>query len=904
MTRRSLEEYERKRDFNKTEEPSGIEKNNGNDEKKLIFVVQKHDATRLHYDFRLEHNGVLLSWAVPKGPSYNTKDRRLAVRVEDHPYDYRDFEGTIPRGEYGGGVVQVWDEGYWEPLGDVETMLEKGDLKFNLYGERLKGRWVLVRMKPKGSEEEKNWLLVKEKDGLEDQNWNIDDFRTSVKTGDTMEETGKEFYAEEELKKNKKKPVKKTSADKSEEKESEENGSKDNKVSEKEAGEESPESKKKAGEDKTVNSRKSHVSKYKLPFREAEVMLAELKKKPPEGKDWIYELKYDGYRILLYKENGKVRIITRNGQDYTEKMKELAEEAKAWDKDGFILDGEAVMFSGEKTDFQLLQNFMKSKKGKLTYMAFDILAYEGEDLRNRILPERKQILKDLLSDAPRIIRYSSHSEGNGEEIFSMVCSKGMEGIIAKDIRSTYTAGRHGGWEKIKCENRQEFVIAGFTRNEGREKGISSLLLALNEGGNLVYKGRAGTGFTEDSSEYLADILKPIITEKPMIEEAPRERKGEELFFVRPQYLAEIKYSEITDEGLLRQASFKGLRTDKPPSDVVLEKPTDDSDTADTKESDSRNDGKKDTGKKTGSRVKKEEKKGGGEMSYPEVEWGEMIPLTNPGKVMYGDVTKKDIDEYYIKVNEIMMPYFKERILSLVRCPDGEKGSCFYQKHLKEKMPGMENIEITESDGDKEIYFYGETPNAIHSAVQYGTIEFHGWGSRIKTLEYPDWMVFDLDPDEGMAIGKVKEGVLDLKSILDEIGLTSYLKTSGGKGYHICVPLLPEADWETVRLFAKNTAVAMEKKWPKKYTSNMSKEKRKGRIYIDWVRNGRTATSVLPYSLRNREGLPVSMPIRWEDLKNTDPRDITIKNIDKHLKADPWEGIEKTRQSLKNGDLKF
>lgn len=827
-----LESYNKKRDFRKTGEPSGKEEKS---REKLRFVVQKHDASRLHYDFRIEWDGVLLSWAVPKGPSYNPKERRLAVEVEPHPISYRDFEGTIPEKEYGGGTVMLFDEGYWEPQEEMEKNLKEGSIKMILYGERLKGKWALIRMKSKGDEEDKNWLLIKEKDELVQEQDGISQIKTSVRTGRTMEEIATE-----------KKPAK-------------------------------------------------QAKEKKLPYQEYTLQLAKLEKEVPENGEWVYELKYDGYRITAEIEGGQVRLLTRNRKDYTEKFPVVVEALKEMaGTRNMILDGEIVVLDDNgRSDFQKLQRYLKRPGGKnITYILFDLLALEEKDYRSQELLKRKADLKKLLAEEHPHLHYSEHTEGEGREILQAACEAEMEGIIGKRAGSTYAGSRNGDWIKVKCEKRQEFVIGGYTSSDKRSKGISSLLLGVYEKEELVYAGRTGTGFSQKQRKDLEGKFSSILRKTSPFKDAPEERGGEEIFWVTPKLIAEVRFQEWTDEHLLRQASFKGLREDKNPFDVIREKAT--SGAGGGKGEDHLKQIVPDE-----AIVHKEEAQGKKKKERDSIAV-KGIRITSPDKDMYeGDqITKEEVAKYYHLVSERMLPFVSERILSFLRCPDGI-GECFYQKHLDQAGKGIEKIEIREKDGDKEDYFYIGSEEGILSAVQMGSLEFHIWGSKVDQLEFPDMIVFDLDPAEGMKMEKVREGVRDMKKILDELSLTSFLKTSGGKGYHVVVPVNRSAGWDRVRDFAKLCAQAMEERWPEKYTSNMRKEKRKGKIFIDWVRNGRSATSVAPYSLRARKGAPVSMPIFWEELDEITPNQITLRDIEERLdKEDPWKGFFKVRQSIR------
>ncbi len=813
----NLRKYNEKRNFEKTSEPPGEEAPARGE---LSYVVQHHLARRDHYDFRLEWAGALLSWAVPKGPSYDTHDKRLAIRVEDHPLDYRNFEGTIPKGEYGGGTVMLWDEGSWEPQGDVEEGLKNGALKFILKGRRLKGKWALVRLKAKEGDSKDNWLLLKEKDGFAGTSPGIAEFMTSIRTGRTMEEIG-------------------------------------------------------AGKESVL---------VKNPFSRVEAQLARLVKTAPEGEDWLYEMKYDGYRMLAYLEGGSARLVSRKGNDYTTRFPDIADSLL--DLAGgraMVLDGEvAVADPSGKTDFQALQNFMRSPRPQnLVYILFDLLALDGEDLRTRPLAERKEALEALMQGAPGSLHYSGHVRGSGKECFSAACNLGMEGIVGKKADSVYSGGRNGEWIKLKCAARQEFVIGGYTRTEKKQKGVSALLLGVYEGGGLVYAGRAGTGMDKAGREELERVFQGLEREKPPFEVPPPPRPHEEAFWLEPALVAEIKFAEWTEEGLLRQASYQGLREDKDPKDV-----------------------RRESGSDFAGEPEEEEKAEEEEIMQEASESGIVIQgvkISSPDKVIFEEpeITKLDVIRYYEEVSARMLPYVGHRILSIVRCPKGISEACFYKKHPGPGSRGVVTMPVLNSEGEEEDYFYIEDASGLIFEAQMGTLEFHAWGSRAEQLEKPDMMVFDLDPDEGMALSDVRRGVLDLKSILTELSLRSYLKTSGGKGYHVVIPLKPAPSWEVFHDFAKGVAEVMEAKWPDRYTSNVRKVKRKGKIFIDWIRNARGATSVAPYSIRARKGARVSMPIAWEELDAVAPDGIDMGAALLRVKEeDPWKDFFKNAQVLK------
>lgn len=799
-----LSNYNEKRNFEITLEPEGKTEASGQG---LRFVVQHHMARREHYDFRLEWEGVLLSWAVPKGPSYDTHDKRLAVMVEDHPLEYRNFEGTIPKGQYGGGVVMLWDEGFWEPYGDVEQGLIKGELKFVLRGRRLKGKWVLIRLKAKAGEEKDNWLLLKERDEYVKTTSGISEFNTSIRTGRTMVEIER-------------------------------------------------------GEEEKVTSN---------PFSRVKVQLAKLVRTIPKNEDWLYELKYDGYRIIAFVEANSVRLITRNGNDYTNHFSTIASSLTDLATGrAMILDGEIVITDASgKTDFQALQSYLKNPKDQnLTYIVFDLLALDGVDLRGQSLIERKERLKNLMKNAPYNLYYSRHIKGNGNESFAVACQTGMEGIIGKRAGSQYSGLKNGDWIKLKCDRRQEFVIGGYALTDKKNSGVSSLLLGVYKGEELVYAGRVGTGMSEADMRMLEKEFESLRRQGPPFKHAPKPRPKEQLTWLEPELVAEIKFAEWTQDNLLRQASFKGLRVDKDPREIKREEAEDEIPSPSSDEE-----------------VGRSRKAITGSVVI------EGIKISNPGKVVFDDpvITKEDVIRYYAKVSEHMLRYVSHRILTVVRCPRGIAQTCFFKKHPGAESKGIVTVPITTGSGNTEDYFFIEQISGLIFEAQMGTLEFHTWGSRVDELEKPDIMVFDLDPDEGMDLSRVRQGARDVRSILAELSLNSYLKTSGGKGYHVVVPFQSNMTWDMFHDFAKRVAQVMEQKWPDRYTSNVRKASRTGKIFIDWIRNGRGATSVAPYSLRAREGAKVSMPISWDELDIVAPDGINITDALSRIAGDdPWK----------------
>lgn len=781
----SLKEYKSKRNFDKTNEPSG-EKSSLKGRK---FVIQYHEARAKRYDFRLENKGVLLSWAVPKGPSLCPKDKRLAIMVEDHPLDYANFEGTIPKGEYGGGTVMIWDEGTWAPFGNVERGLRAGQLKFEVFGKRIFGKFVLIKL------EKDNWLLIKEKDEFCKKTSGISAFKTSIKTGRTISQIEK-------------------------------------------------------GE------------KILAPFKWAEPMLCLLQESVPKGEEWVYEVKHDGYRMICFLEGGKAELYSRNHTSFNKKFPTILRALESFfSSKQVVLDGEVILADEDgKSDFGALQRAIKSKRVEgLCYVVFDILALDGEDLRGLPLLERKKILEKVLKGAPSEILACQFVSGDGEKYFSAAKKIGLEGIVAKKKNSKYTGLRDGNWVKVKCYMRQEFAICGFSKKKGG-KSLSSLILGAVENGKFVYVGRAGTGFSERDASALLKKFKSLLSKKNPFKVKIEEEKDEKIFFLKPELVAEVQFVSFTKDGLLRQASFKGLREDKTPLQVELEKPS-----------------------------KKDDKV---------VVCG--VEISSPNRVVFKDkkIKKIDVAYYYDKVYERIAPFLENRILSVVRCHDGNMKNCFFKKHPDSISEGTEEIFVS-GEEEKEKYFYVTNKRGLISEVQLGTIEFHPWGSTVKNLEKPDVMVFDLDPDEKLGLEEVRRGVMDLKKILDQLSLKAFLKTSGGKGYHVVVPFIASANWEKFYEFSRNIATLMENRWPERYTTNVRKNKRKGKIFVDFLRNNRGQTSVCPYSLRARKGGKVSAPISWSELYKISPNEIDIDSMLLRIKkSDPWKDFYKIKQKIK------
>ena len=804
-----LAQYNAKRDFALTREPAGkVEKGAGN-----RFIVQKHDATRLHYDFRLEVDGVLKSWAVTKGPSTDPADKRLAVRTEDHPMSYADFEGGIPKGEYGGGTVMLWDRGTWAPIaGKSAKDIDKGHLHFTLDGERMKGEWLLVRMKPRPGEKRENWLLRKVDDAFAG---GTDDLvgrqLTSILTGRTMAEIAGD-----------------------------------------EGGEQSLKGAKGAAFTKKMVAAAAHNKKVSKPAAKGRppkfrpLQLATLVDAVPVGNGWFHEIKYDGYRAEIAASGSDVRVYTRSGLDWTDKFAPLVRHIAALDLPPCLIDGEIVAYGKDgNPDFSSLQAVLKrghgaqDEKTALHFFAFDLLEQDGKSLADLGNLERKERLEALLRDAKAPIAVADHVIGAGEKLYKAMCSAGQEGIISKRADAAYSGRRSKNWVKVKCTRRQEFVIVGWNPSTTKARPFASLLLAQHEGKTLVYKGNVGTGFDNDSLTDLAKKFAALERQTaPLDVDAASARK---VRWLKPDLVAEIAFAEFTASGSVRHASFLGLRADKKAKDVTPEKKQ----PAPAPQSD--------------------------------------ITISSRDRVIFPEAkaTKGDLADYYAAIAPVMLPHAARRPISLVRCPQGRGKKCFFQKHDSGSFGDhVLHVPIKEKDGGHEDYLYVEDADGLLACVQMGTIEFHGWDSHVDALEKPDRMVFDLDPDEGLDFADVKKAALDIRRQLADIGLVSFAMLSGGKGVHVVVPLDPGHSWDAHKDFSKRFAEALSLAEPDRFIATMSKAKRKGKIFIDWLRNQRGSTAVMPYSARARENAPVAVPIGWDALADvTKAGQWTIKDSD-------------------------
>ena len=803
-----LAKYNAKRDFARTAEPAGeVAPGEG-----YSFMVQKHDATRLHWDFRLELDGVLKSWAVTRGPSLDPNEKRLAVRTEDHPLSYATFEGTIPKGEYGGGTVMLWDRGTWTPhpgKDPVKTLAE-GHLHFTLDGERMRGEWLMIRLKPRGKERNENWLLRKLDDAQAGGTDTLtEEALTSVATGRTMEEIAAGKVAKLLSSSPRGRGSRSTKVGK--------------KVAPSIASAGTPDSRLRgddAGQSKPTHGRKLPAPPFQQP------QLCTLVDAVPAGSGWLHEVKYDGYRALIAVGGGQAKVYTRTGLDWTDKFPGVAEAAAKLPVRSALIDGEIVAFKDGHPDFSTLKDAIGAG-GDMTCFAFELLQLDGEDLTGLANVDRKERLRPLIGDDERL-QFAEHILGPGEPLFAKMCAEGLEGVVSKRADAPYRGNRTRAWLKTKCTRRQEFVIVGWLPSD-KSRGFRSLLLGVHEDGALRYAGKVGTGFDAKLMDDIAARLGRLEQAEPTVK-APRVHVRNARW-VRPELVAEIAYTEVTPDNLLRHPSFLSLREDKRAADVVAEQP---------------------------------------EPAPPAP--ASSITITNRDRVIFpdSDVTKGELADYYQLIASAMLPWVGHRPVSLVRCPQGRAKKCFFQKHDAGTFgEWVHHVPVLEKDGHMEDYLYVDTADGLVACVQVGTIEFHGWGSRIDALEKPDRLVFDLDPDEGLDFADTKRAAEHLRDQLHELGLSSFPLLSGGKGVHVVVPLTPQAEWPAVRDFAERFARALAQAEPERYVAVMTKAKRVGKIFIDYLRNGRGSTAIMPYAARARAGAPVAAPVSWTELRGID-----------------------------------
>jgi bifunctional non-homologous end joining protein LigD len=876
----ALTEYRRKRHFNRTPEPAPkLAQRSGHS-----YVIQKHAASHLHYDFRLELDGVLLSWAVPKGPCLDPSVKRLAMQVEDHPVKYGTFEGIIPEGEYGGGTVMLWDRGRWEPIGDARAGYRQGKLAFRLEGEKLKGEWKLVRTRGAASDSKKQWLLMKMQDQAAKPLSKYDILQkqpNSVASGRDLEEIS----------------------------------SAKNRVWSSTAGASRAKRNSRAAQKRFVKPAIKSVKslgikgavKKRLPAK-FDVQLATLTKEPPSGDEWLHEFKFDGYRMICRIDNGKVKFLSRNDQDWTNRLTSLTAAAQQLPVKTAILDGEVVaMKSDGASDFQLLQNaFREGATTELLYFAFDLRYLNGSSIEGLPLEERKKTLAELLAELPAgsPIRYSEHVVGSGKAFQKQACKLHLEGSVSKRRDQPYRPGRGYDWLKVKCDRREEFVIGGYTEPSGSRLGFGALLVGYFDNQHrLHYAGKVGTGFGGEVLTSLHAQLHAIEQKfSPFIDRKEKSGEIRTAHWVKPRLVAQIRYGSRTQAGILRHSAFEGLREDKPADEVRLEHAMK-IETAE-KKSKSRRPAAPEHAPVLLRRIKSKAK---GESTNseadPESDVIEGVRLSHADKLLFPGttITKLELATYYRDVAEWMLPHIVHRPLVLVRCPDGQGKECFYQKHPGAGTPDvLRRIPIRESNKTGDYVLVDDVQGLV-SLAQIGVLEIHSWGSREDRLDQPDRLIFDLDPGPEVEWKVVVDSARQIRKFLDELELETFVKTSGGKGLHLVAPIHRSQDWDEAKAFCKAVANMVVSAAPDLYMATMSKAARTKKIFVDYLRNGRGATAVVPYSPRARPDAPVSTPLTWRELSpRISSTFFTIENIRRRLssqKKEPWEGFATLRQSL-------
>jgi bifunctional non-homologous end joining protein LigD len=847
-----LRKYARKRDFTKTSEPSHTSRSTR--AKQPIFVIQKHAASRLHWDFRLEYQGTLRSWAVPKGPSLDPADKRLAVEVEDHPIAYAKFEGDIPQGEYGGGHVDIWDNGTWEPVGDVKRMFAKGHLEFRLHGKKLGGKWHLVRTRMLGKQQQ--WLLMKSKD----------EFARAAADADVID-AGK---ADEPKRRLHETPP---------------------------TASRQPRAKKKPAAAPKPRSRKSRGARGNALPATLKPMLATLVDKVPGNEGWVYELKYDGVRLLCRCEGDDVRCISRNGLDWTHKVGPIVEALAGLELRGAWIDGELIATDPNgRSDFSLLQHVLEQKRfDELRFCIFDLLYWNGEDLRDLTLAERKTRVDAAFGKLPAngVLRLSDQIHSDSGALIASVCNQHLEGLIAKRIDSPYVGGRSADWLKIKCHREQEFVVGGASFLPGRGTGtFSSLLVGVKSGKRLKYVGRVGGGFSaEERAEWRARVQQHEQKTSPF-DRLPDKRSGEIWHWMKPKLVIQVAFQDWTQDGILRQPRYLGMRADRDPKTVVREEPAPTEEVVKKKSSAG-------TGKRAAGRKPAGAKAEGAQLGGQK--------LTHPDRILFphDGITKLELAEYFAAVGEVAMPHYRNRPLSILRNTHGT--SPFFQKHFLEKGgAGLRIVQIENADKDPDFVVCDSTEGLLHLA-QLGAVELHSWGAVMPKPTHADRLTFDLDPGAELPYPPLRDAALAIRKLMQEHGLESWVKTTGGKGLHVVVPLTkPLPDWERAKEFARSVTLYMERLAPTMFTSKTGEKNRKKKIFVDYLRNGFGATAVAAFSPRWRKGVGVSTPVSWDEIDEDIRGDhFNIHNVPARVakqKKDPWAGYWTATQKLASDSI--
>ncbi|WP_417224399.1 DNA ligase D [Achromobacter spanius] len=823
----SLKTYRQKRNFKVTAEPEAGGQPN---ESARAFVIQKHWASRLHYDFRLELDGAMKSWAVPKGPSFDPSVKRMAVQVEDHPIAYNQFEGQIPAGQYGAGKVIIWDEGVWTPVSDPRKGYRDGHLKFDLQGRKMQGRWALVRMKGKEGDKQPPWLLIKDRDAYarpEREFSVVDEMPDSVV------------------------PLREATPARN-------------------SRETAPQSARETADPKQPPPAKLPGRPADLPASFKPQLATLVDGLPPHAQDWLYELKFDGYRLLVRIEGDSVKLYTRNGHDWSAKLPHIVQAFAKLPAKWAWVDGEVVVLNDQGVpNFQALQNaFDNDRTGDIVFYAFDLPFIGCRDLREEPLTVRRELLAQLM-DASQddCLRFSEAFKEAPANLVASACKMGLEGLMAKRQSAPYVSRRSDSWLKIKCAKRQEFVIVGYTAPQGAREGLGALLLAVHEDdGALRYAGKVGTGFDRQGLIALHKTLSAIHTDKKPV--SGGQAKGVQ--WVKPERVAEVSFGQWTSGGHIRHSVFRGLRQDKPPSQITREKP-----------------------KNTPATAPRSQAAASPKPRAAAPTRAKPARLTHPERVIDPStkLTKLDLARYYGLVAPLMLEHLKGRPVSFLRAPSGIDGQLFFQKHLEAAMPGVKPLP-TRLDPDHPPLLEVPTAQAIMSAVQMNVVEFHTWNAVKTAISKPDRMLFDLDPGEGVKWATMQQAARLVHTMLDELGLDSWLKTSGGKGLHVVVPLRRQYDWDTIKSFAHTVVAHLAQTLPQIFVAKSGPKNRVGKIFADYLRNGFGATTVSAWSARARPGMGVSVPVAWDELdKLTSGAHWTISNIHERLDAGnaPWDG---------------